>query len=243
MSTEETLAWIAGEYGSEAAFSLGFGREGMIIVDMIFTQQLPIRVFTLDTGRLFQETHELFHRTVAKYKRNIEVYFPDNKDIENLVSKKGPVSFYDSVENRKECCYLRKLKPLKRALQGTKIWITGLRSGQSGYRSQFGKFYWDEQHQLIKYSPLFDWQVEDVDAYIKKHKVPYNTLHDKGFASIGCAPCTRAILPEEDERAGRWWWEDSHKECGMHAAVKSSELNPTYSLTLSAKQNVTKTKI
>lgn len=216
LSPAESLRWIAGLYGKEASFSLGFGREGMVIADMIFTQNLDIRVFTLDTGRLFVETYELFSKVKARYNKNIEVYFPDRDKVEKLLTTKGPFSFYDSIENRQECCGIRKLGPLKRALAGSKIWITGLRASQSSYRSTLARFYWDEKNQVIKFNPLFDWSPEKVDEYIKFHRVPYNSLEDRGFKSVGCAPCTRAVTAGEDERAGRWWWEDSKKECGLH---------------------------
>lgn len=216
LSTAESLSWIADLYGKEASFSLGFGLEGMVIADMIFSQNLELRVFTLDTGRLFVETYELFNKVYARYKQKIEVFFPESKEVEKLLTEKGPFSFYDSVENRKECCGIRKLRPLQRALAGSKIWITGLRASQSSYRSSLAKFYWDEKHQVIKFNPLFEWSEEEVWAYIHQHKVPYNALQKQGYKSIGCAPCTRATLAGENERAGRWWWEDSHKECGLH---------------------------
>jgi len=216
LSAAESLKWIATLYGREASFSLGFGQEGMVIADMVFTQDLDIRVFTLDTGRLFTETYELFNKVHTRYKKNIEVYFPDRDKVEKLLSTKGPFSFYDSVENRKECCGIRKLGPLKRALAGTKVWITGLRASQSEYRSSLSKFYWDEKNELIKFNPLFEWSREEVQTYIKSNRIPYNSLEDRGFKSIGCAPCTRAVTEGENERDGRWWWEDSKKECGLH---------------------------
>jgi len=224
LSASESLRWIAQLYGKEASFSLGFGLEGMVIADLIFTQDLDIRVFTLDTGRLFVETYELFNKVYARYQKKIEVYFPERDDVENLVSSKGPFSFYESIENRKECCGIRKLRPLERALKGTKIWITGLRASQSEFRSGLSRFYWDEKRQLIKFNPLFEWSREEVWEYIRKNRVPYNALHDRGYQSVGCAPCTRATEAGEDERAGRWWWEDSHKECGLHEIETSSPL-------------------
>lgn len=217
LSTLDSLRWIADTYGSEVAFSLGFGKEGMVIADMIFRHNIPIRVFTIDTGRLFKETQDLFYQVAARYKKPIELYFPNGHDVEFLVNTKGPMSFYESVENRKECCEIRKVRPLKRALKGSKVWITGVRGDQSDFRKNFQKFEWHEGHQLVKFNPLLDWTKEEVESYIKEHKVPYNTLHDKGFPSIGCAPCTREVQVGEDERSGRWWWEQSHKECGLHA--------------------------
>lgn len=217
LSTLESLQWISDAYGPDVAFSLGFGKEGMVIADMIFRHNIPIRVFTIDTGRLFQETQELFYQVAARYKKPIELYFPNGRDVEYLVSTKGPMSFYESVENRKECCNIRKVRPLKRALAGSKVWVTGLRGDQSDFRKNFHRFEWHEGHQLVKFNPLLNWSKEEVDNYIQQYKVPYNRLHDKGFPSVGCAPCTRAVQEGEDERAGRWWWEESQKECGLHA--------------------------
>ncbi|MEM7369614.1 MAG: phosphoadenylyl-sulfate reductase [Bacteroidota bacterium] len=218
LNTLESLRWISEAYGSDVAFSLGFGKEGMVIADMIFRHHIPIRVFTIDTGRLFKETQELFYQVAARYKQPIELYFPNGQEVEFMVNTKGPMSFYDSLENRKECCNIRKVRPLKRALAGSKVWVTGLRADQSDFRKNFRRFEWHEGHQLVKFNPLLSWTKEEVDAYLKAHQVPYNRLHDKGFPSIGCAPCTRAVQAGEDERAGRWWWEQSQKECGLHAS-------------------------
>ena len=153
---------------------------------------------------------------VRKYKRPIQVFFPNGESVEKMVSEKGPTSFYDSVENRLECCDIRKVRPLDRALRGAQVWITGLRAEQSEFRKNTTQFQWDERRQLIKFNPLLNWTDEQVEAYIKQYKVPVNQLHRKGFTSIGCAPCTRAIQEGESPRAGRWWWENSHKECGLH---------------------------
>ncbi len=215
-SPQAGLQAIAAQFGERAVFSLGFGKEGMVLLDMISRHTLPIKVFTIDTGRLFPETYELFYQAQQKYQRRIEVYFPESKDVEQLLEDKGPMSFYDSVENRKECCYIRKLKPLRRALTNATIWVTGLRGTQSHFREGMEAFQWHPRHEVIKFNPLINWTTEQVDDYIRTYKVPINLLHHKGYASIGCAPCTRAIQPGEDERAGRWWWEASHKECGLH---------------------------
>ncbi len=200
------------------AFSTSFGQEDQVLADIIWRNQLPVRVFTLDTGRLFQETYDLMDLTRARYKQPFEIYFPETAAVEALVKEKGMNSFYDSVENRKECCYIRKVVPLNRALQGTKVWITGLRAEQSDNRHDMPALEWDEVRQLYKYNPLIHWTFEEMTAYLEKNNVPYNRLHDKGFISIGCAPCTRAIEPGEHPRAGRWWWESSQKECGLHAS-------------------------
>lgn len=215
----DRLQTIADIYGDKAAFSLGFGREGMIIADHIFKMNLPIRVFTIDTGRLFQETHELHAKAFARYKKQIEVYSPNHYDVERLVKEKGPMSFYDSAENRLECCRIRKVRPLERALSEAEVWITAVRKGQSSFRQNFNLVEWHDKYEVVKINPLIEWEKEAVDDYITANRVPYNSLHDKGFPSIGCAPCTRAVQQGEDDRAGRWWWETSHKECGLHLST------------------------
>lgn len=210
------LTWLAGQFGSDVRFSTSLGLEDQVISYWIGTRQLPIEVFSLDTGRLFQETYDVLQLTRTKYKLPIKIYYPDASQVEQLVSAKGPNSFYDSVDNRKECCFIRKVEPLKRALSGAKIWVTGIRADQSANRQSMDVVEWDDAHQLIKYNPLLHWSFEDVEKFIKDNNVPVNSLHKKGFPSIGCAPCTRAIAPGEDIRAGRWWWETSAKECGLH---------------------------
>jgi len=176
-----------------------------------------IKIFTLDTGRLFEETYDLLDIAEKKYKLNIGIYFPDAQHIEKMVHEKGINLFYESVENRKLCCHLRKVEPLKRALSEMEVWISGLRREQALTRKESKIVEWDESNNLIKINPLIDWTRKQVWNYITERKIPYNSLHDKGYASIGCLPCTRAILPGEDERAGRWWWENSeNKECGLH---------------------------
>ncbi len=200
----------------QVRFSSAFGQEDQVITDAIFANQIDIQVFTLDTGRLFNETYDLIERTRSRYKSNIKIYFPNQERVEDLVSNKGVNSFYESVENRKECCFIRKVEPLKRALKGADVWVTGLRADQSENRQNFQKFEWDEGNRVIKFNPILDWTYEQMIDYLKENKVPYNELHDKGFISIGCAPCTRAITEGEHPRAGRWWWESSQKECGLH---------------------------
>jgi phosphoadenosine phosphosulfate reductase len=212
----EQLTFLAGAFPSQVVFSTSLGQEDQVITDIIARNKIPIRIFTLDTGRLFNETYELIDRTRARYKIPIEVFFPQADLVEKLVTEKGFTSFYESVENRKECCHIRKVEPLNRALQGAKIWITGLRADQSANRQQMSLLEWTEDKQLHKYNPLIDWTYDNVMEYIQKHNVPYSPLHDKGFVSIGCLPCTRAIEAGEDPRAGRWWWEQSQKECGLH---------------------------
>lgn len=215
-SIEETFTFLANEYKDQVVFSTSFGQEDQVITAMIAKSEAPITIFTLDTGRLFQETYDVFHRTQKKYKLPIKVYFPEAKAVEELLEKKGPNSFFESVENRKECCFIRKVVPLKKALAGNKIWITGLRAEQSENRSDLHLFEYDANFDLVKFNPLLKWTLEEVQKYIDDNNVPQNSLHKKGFISIGCAPCTRAIAPGEDIRAGRWYWEQSHKECGLH---------------------------
>lgn len=216
LSLADGLKYIAAQFGEKVAFSTSLGQEDQVITHAIFAHNLPIRVFTLDTGRLFQESYELLDLTRTKYKKPIEVFFPENSSVQNLVNTKGMNSFYESVENRKECCFIRKVEPLNRALQGVGIWVTGLRAEQSDGRQELSLFEWDEQRKIIKFNPLVNWHYDEILAYLKENKVPDNPLHRKGFVSIGCQPCTRAIMEGEHPRAGRWWWEESKKECGLH---------------------------
>lgn len=219
LNTVDKLKFLADQYADRIIFSTSFGWEDQAVTHLIFANNIPIKVFTLETGRLFPETYYVWNRTLEIYNKPIHAYYPKNELLQDLVNTKGPNSFYESVENRKECCYIRKIEPLKRALNGNKIWITGIRADQSANREDMHDLEWDEGNQLVKFHPIFDWTLDDVKAYIKEHNIVYNTLHDKGFPSIGCAPCTRAVQPGEDFRAGRWWWEDqSKKECGLHAA-------------------------
>ncbi|WP_192347178.1 phosphoadenylyl-sulfate reductase [Algoriphagus sp. Y33] len=217
LSAQEGLALIADLFPGKVTFSTSLGQEDQVITQLIAAGNTPVKIFSLDTGRLFPETLDLLSRTEAKYKRRIKVYYPTTDSVEKLVSDIGINGFYESVENRKSCCFVRKVEPLKRALAGNEVWITGLRAEQSANRSDMKRIEWDETNQIIKYNPLLDWTFEQMIAYIDEKNIPYNPLHDKGFVSIGCAPCTRAIMQGEDARAGRWWWEDSKKECGLHA--------------------------
>ena len=214
-SLPEAIRLIAELFPGKVVFSSSLGQEDQVITDAIFKNNIPVKIFTLDTGRLFNETYELLDRTTARYKKDIKVYFPDSADVEEFVATKGINSFYESVENRKSCCFIRKVKPLNRALEGAKVWITGLRAEQSDNRHDMPMIEWSEEKQLYKFNPLIRWSYQDMMKYIEEFNVPYNRLHDKGFISIGCAPCTRAIEPGEDARAGRWWWESSQKECGL----------------------------
>ena len=217
-SIEETLAFLASEYKNQVVFSTSFGQEDQVITALIAKNDLPINIFTLDTGRLFQETYDVFHRTIKKYKVVIQTYFPEAAAVEKLLSEKGPNSFYESVENRKECCFIRKVAPLTKALKGNAIWITGLRAEQSENRNDLAAFEYDAHFDIIKFNPLLKWTLAEVQKYIDDNNVPQNALHKQGFVSIGCQPCTRAVQEGEDFRAGRWWWENADKkECGLHS--------------------------
>ena len=216
LSIEETLAFLANEFSEKVVFSTSFGQEDQVITALIAINELPIKIFTLDTGRLFQETYDVFHKTLKKYKVNIQTFYPETSQVENLLNTKGPNSFYESVENRKECCFIRKVVPLKKGLAGNKVWITGLRAEQSENRNDLALFEYDAHFDIIKFNPLLKLTLAEVQKYIDDNNVPQNSLHKKGFISIGCAPCTRAIVEGEDIRAGRWSWESSHKECGLH---------------------------
>ena len=216
-NVEESLVKVAEMFPGKAVFTTSFGIEDQVITHIIFKNEIPVRVVTLDTGRLFQETYKVFGETLTRYKKRIEVFFPDHESVERMVTEKGPFSFLHSKENRLECCRYRKVIPLNRALEGMECWISGIRSGQSDNRSQMERVEYDSYRRLYKYYPLFDWSFEGVKRYVNENNIPYNTLHNKGFVSIGCAPCTRAVREGGDFRSGRWWWEtDGMKECGCH---------------------------
>lgn len=216
-SIKESLKILASLFPDKILLTTSFGIEDQVLTHVVFENNIPIEVITIDTGRLFPETYDVFNRTIKKYQKKIKVYFPDNEAVESMVTEKGPYSFYYSKENRLECCTIRKVLPLNRALTGKEIWISGIRSGQSENRSKMDWLEFDEYRKLFKYYPLYSWSLEEVKNFIKENNVPYNVLHDKNFVSIGCEPCTRAVKPGEDFRSGRWWWEnDELKECGCH---------------------------
>ncbi len=215
-SVDDGLKKIAESFPGKVKFSTSLGQEDQVLTDMIARHSIDISIFTLDTGRLFNETYELIEKTEARYKKKIEIYFPEAGAVEEMVNEKGINLFYNSVEERKLCCHIRKVVPLNRALTGASVWITGLRSSQTSIRQDLPVIEWLPEKNLFKYNPLLNWSYDDVMDYIHTNSVPYNPLHDKGFVSIGCLPCTRAIEPGEDPRAGRWWWETSQKECGLH---------------------------
>ena len=205
------------ELYAPAVFASSLGAEDMVVLDMIDRDRLPIAVFTLDTGRLHQETHDLLQRIRHRYRVPIAVYAPESADIESYVGAHGPNGFYDSIELRRACCGIRKVKPLKRALAAKRSWITGLRREQSVTREELPLKEWDAENQLHKFNPLAEWSTDEVWDYLREYDVPTNALHALGYPSIGCLPCTLAIAPGEDPRAGRWWWEGaSYRECGLH---------------------------
>ena len=205
-----------------AVFASSFGAEDMVLFDIIARDFRDIEIVTLDTGRLPPETYDLIQQATTAYRRRVRIYSPQHEAVESFVRVNGVNGFYDSIAQRKGCCEVRKLEPLNRALAGARAWITGLRRDQSVTRQQLSEVTFDEARGLHKFSPLADWTERDVSDYIRARNVPYNALHDRGYPSIGCAPCTRAVAPGEDIRAGRWWWESSlTKECGLHPAAKA----------------------
>ncbi len=217
-SPEEILLWAAEFFkAGESAFASSFGAEDQVITDMMIKAKLPIPIFTLDTGRLPQESYDLLDATRKRYGIPVEVLFPEASDVEPMLLRHGANLFYESVELRRECCRIRKVQPLAKKLSTLKGWICGLRREQSITRTAIAPVEWDESFGLYKVNPLADVTEAALWEYIRKHNVPVNALHYKGYPSIGCAPCTRAINPGEDIRAGRWWWEHpEHKECGLH---------------------------
>ncbi len=216
LTPEMGLKWLDEKYGSKVKLSSALGQEAQLLSYWISTHQLATEIFTIDTGRLFQETHDLIAQTNAFLKRNIKVYYPKSSSIHALVSHKGPNSFYNSVDDRLECCQIRKIEPLKKALSDAHVWVTGIRSDQTRARQKMKLVEWNDTHQVIKYNPLLHWEEKRVNELIEKYGIPTNPLLQKGYRSIGCLPCTRAVADHEDSRAGRWWWETSHKECGLH---------------------------
>jgi phosphoadenosine phosphosulfate reductase len=217
-SAEAILRWAHDTYGNRVAFASSFGAEDVVVIDLIAKAAPGLRVFTLDTGRLHDETYDVMDRIRRRYGLGIEVYFPDRGKVEALENSKGFFSFRESIENRKECCGIRKVEPLRRALATVDAWVTGLRREQAVTRTRLEKAEVDNAFGgILKLNPIADWTQKQVWDYIRTRDLPYNLLHDRGFPSIGCAPCTRAVAPGEDVRAGRWWWETpEQKECGLH---------------------------
>ena len=215
-STQEVVEFFFKNF-EKVALSSSLAAEDQVLTDLMLKENKNATIFTLDTGRLHPETYDVMDATNLKYGVKIDVFFPLNEKVQELYQTQGINGHYESIENRKNCCNIRKIEPLKRALKGLDVWITGLRAAQSVTRVDMPLVEWDENFKVIKVNPLINWAEKDVWDYIKTNRVPYNKLHDKGFPSIGCAPCTRAIKDGEDIRAGRWWWENpEHKECGLH---------------------------
>jgi phosphoadenosine phosphosulfate reductase len=213
----QRLAVLRRTVSGRIVFTTSFGIEDQAIAHAIYTQALAIDVVTLDTGRLFPQTYELWAQTERKYRRRIHGFNPDRVSVETLVARQGVNGFYNSGEARHACCAVRKVEPLGRALAGAVMWITGVRAAQSAERASMPLAVVEPRYGLIKVNPLLDWTREQVVRFVQDHGIPYNPLHDQGFLSIGCAPCTRAVKPGEPERAGRWWWEHETKtECGLH---------------------------
>lgn len=222
-SPQKILEYILSEFKYTVAFSTSLGPEDQVLTDMIAKIDPAAKIFTLDTGRLFYETYDTIDKTNARYHINIEILFPDFLQVEEMVNEKGINLFYESVENRKLCCNVRKTLPLKRKLKDYDVWVTGIRAEQSVTRKNMELFEWEPELNMLKVNPLVDWTEEMVWAYIRELKVPYNILHDKGYLSIGCAPCTRAVEKGEPSRNGRWWWENPEtRECGIHLKGKTS---------------------
>lgn len=217
MTAEQIIKLAHKEFGKRLVFASSLGEEDQVITDLISKTASDIEIFTLDTGRLFQETYELLAKTQKRYPMTFKVYYPDNEAVEDMVRNHGINLFYESVANRKLCCGIRKVEPLKRALKDADAWICGLRRAQSVTRSRLEIFEWDDTNQKVKVSPLAGWSLDDVRTYVKENEIDVNPLHARGFISIGCACCTRAVKKGEDIRAGRWWWEaPEQKECGLH---------------------------
>lgn len=217
-SPNDILKWAIDRFHPNIALASSFGAEDVVIIDMLSKINSESRVITLDTGRLPQETYDVMDEIRRRYGLSIEVSFPDTQSVEKMVKDHGLNLFYESIEFRKLCCGVRKVDPLNKAMSGLEAWITGLRRDQSNTRAEIRKVELDHQHDnIVKINPLADWDSDMVWSYVKKNKIPYNKLHDQNYPSIGCAPCTRAVKPGEDPRAGRWWWElDAFKECGLH---------------------------
>lgn len=217
-SPEDILAWASGNLARSVALATSFQVQGMVVLDMFAKADPEARIFTLDTGRLHSHTYDIMDRTREKYNINIEVLFPDTAEVEEMVTSRGINLFYKSVENRRLCCQVRKTNPLNGYLKTLDAWITSIRADQTEQRAESSKFEIDYLHgRMLKINPILDWTIDQVWDYVRKNDVPYNKLHDMGYPSIGCAPCTRAVEEGEDPRAGRWWWEqDSDKECGIH---------------------------
>ena len=224
--TVSQLKAAVAEY-KNVTYANSLGAESMVLTDLIRREVPQIDMFSIDTGRLFPETYDLIERLQRKYDHALNIFFPDGSKVEGWVARNGINGFRDGLEARQNCCHIRKIEPFRRALLGKSAWVTGIRKGQSASRALAASVEWDAEYGLHKISPMLDWTENDVWTYIRKLRLPYNTLHDTGFPSIGCAPCTRAVQPGEDARAGRWWWErPESRECGLHPRRKTPALTP-----------------
>jgi phosphoadenosine phosphosulfate reductase len=221
-AVRELLASSVQQYG-KVVYANSLGAEAMVLTDIIWTHVPQVDIFSIDTGRLHEETYDLLEKLERRYKRRLRIVYPETQRIEKLIGAQGINGFYHSIEARQSCCATRKIEPFKRAIAGYSAWVTGVRREQSAARALGQPIEWDAQYNLHKVSPLLEWTEEQVWQYIRARQIPYNSLHDKQFPSIGCAPCTRAILPGEDQRAGRWWWEQPEsRECGLHPRVRTA---------------------
>lgn len=234
LSAAGVLAWASKTFGKQVVLATSLGAEDQVLTHLIDAEHLDMDAFMLDTGRHFEETYLLLEQTKARYAVDVRLLFPDYSKLEPILDANGPNFFRHNISNRKQCCGIRKLEPLKRALVGRKAWVTGLRREQGQTRGKTDVLEWDEANQLVKINPLWRWSEAEVWRFIRQNQIPYNALHDQGFPSIGCAPCTRAIKPGEDVRAGRWWWEQpEQKECGLHwvngKPVRANQHNQTQS--------------
>jgi len=218
LSIDDRLEFLCTEFEGRKVFTSSFGKEDQIITHIIFSRELDIEVVTLDTGRMFAETYDVWAATEKRYGKKITPFYPNNTDVEKMIANQGINGFYGGIEQRKACCFVRKVEPLKRALEGAALWITGIRSQQSNNRKDMTIVEYDESRKLYKTNPLLELTSKDVDLYLTENaNIPTNKLHATGYPSIGCQPCTRAVKPGEDDRAGRWWWENnSEQECGLH---------------------------
>lgn len=223
LSLEESITFVKDNFIGKKVFSTSFGIEDQVLTHFLYPFANDFSFFTLDTGRLFSETYEVFQKTQTKYKGlQIKTYVPAENDIQNYIDSDGINGFYDSVESRKRCCFVRKVVPLKRALEGVSVWVTGLRAEQSQNRETMAFLEWDEENQLVKYNPLMPYSLSELEGLVNEYNIPINSLYKKGYLSIGCAPCTRALTEGEDFRAGRWWWENGKKECGLHIHMEKN---------------------
>ncbi|WP_130734273.1 phosphoadenylyl-sulfate reductase [Flavobacterium sp. J27] len=223
LSLEESIAFVNDNFEGKKVFSTSFGIEDQVLTHFLYPFKNDVSFFTLDTGRMFNETYEVFQKTQTKYKGlEIKTYLPNQQDVQDYIDTDGINGFYDSIESRKKCCFVRKVIPLRTALQGASVWVTGLRAEQSQNRESMAFLEWDEDNQLVKFNPLLHYTLGELETLVNQNNIPLNSLYKKGYLSIGCAPCTRVLVEGEDFRAGRWWWENGKKECGLHIHIENN---------------------